>query len=185
MGLKQGLIGGHLGLDVIREDGFIRKVAQKRDGEERYEPNVAAIKNEALYLRVMADSGFTPELLQEGDDWIAQTDLGDAKPMRDGEAFRRNCIRFLWTLRRRGVRHGDLTGPGNVMCIKDWPWVVDWQEAHLIGQEAPQKQPFSDSYLLWRTIAGTTSEVTKSYDTPRALPSFVHSMVRLPEGTPG
>lgn len=161
------LIGGHLGFDVYREGGVIRKVAQKRDGEDRYLANVQAICNEARFLRVMADSGFTPALLAEGEDSIVQTDLGTTEPMKDGEAFRRNCIKLLWTLRRRGVRHGDMTGPGNVMCINDWPWVVDWQEAHLIGDPAPQKQPFSDSHLLWRTVAGTVSSITKSYDVPR------------------
>ncbi len=161
------LIGGHLGLDVIREGGIIRKVAQKRDGEDRYPLNVEAIKNEARFLRVMDHSGFTPTMLAEGEDWIVQTDLGNTQEMKDGEVFRRNCIKLLWTLRRRGVRHGDLTGPMNVMCINDWPWVVDWQEAHLIGDPAPQKNPFSDSHLLWRTIAGTTSCISQQYDTPR------------------
>ncbi len=161
------IIGGHLGMDVIRENGIIKKVAQKRDGVQRYKPNVQAVKNEARFLRVMHDSGFTPALLAEGDDYIIQTDLGDPELMKDGEVFRRNCIKLLWTLRQRGVRHGDLTGPKNVMCIGDWPWVVDWQESHLIGDKAPQKTPFNDNYLLWRTVAGTVSCVTNSYDVPR------------------
>lgn len=155
-------------MEVLRDEGLIIKYLITRDLKPPYteKGNRAALKNEAEFLKVMEGSGFTPDLLDAKNDYIVQTDVGKTEPMQDGEAFRRNCVLFLHEIRRRNVRHGDLTGP-NVIIRDDWPWVIDWQEAHFIGQKAPQKSPFSDSYLMWKTVAGTISAKTQSFDVPR------------------
>ena len=152
-------LGGHVGMTAYRTPQGILKVA-----EDEY--NMAALRNEADMLEIMSGSGFTPELLDRSEMSTLQQDIGDQEPMLDGEMFRRNCIRLLYVIRERGLRHGDLTGK-NIVIRNDWPWAIDWQEGHKIGDKAPQKQPFADTHLLMRTIEGTVSDVTHSFDTPR------------------
>jgi hypothetical protein len=79
---------------------------------------------------------------------------------------------MLACLRDVGVRHGDLTGPqaggeSNIIAVDNWPWVVDWQEAHLLTDPAPQKSPYSDSWLLMRTLADWPTATGETLDTPR------------------
>lgn len=165
------LVGGHEGLEIFRDDGIIVKRGRNVDSTSYGYPirNVEALENEAKFLTLLAGTGFTPKLisLEIIDDWaiLKQEDVGEAEPMQDGEKFRHNCIRLLWELRQYNVRHGDLTG-ANIIIRDDWPWVIDWQEAHFIGEPAPQKQPYPDSWLLWRTVAGTL-DPKRQYDTPR------------------
>lgn len=147
-------IGGHEGMRVFRGNGVITKRAEHRELPAPYtvEGNIASLLNEAKFLRVMAGSGWTPEILEVGADYIVQTDVGETQLVQDVEMFRRNCIRMLYEVRRRRVRHGDLTS-SNIVVRGEVPRVVDWQEAHFIGEMAPQKQPASDSALLFRNLS--------------------------------
>jgi hypothetical protein len=139
-------IGGHPGLDVYRTPDGIVKIASD-------EHNRKAVANEVRFLDLMEGSGFTPTVLASGPGWMKTEDLGDSdEAPLDGEAFRRNMIRLVWTLRNRNIRHGDLTS-ANLILRGNKPWAIDFQEAHLIGEEAPQKNPLSDSHLaLYRTL---------------------------------
>ena len=116
-------------------------------------------------LRLMDDSGYTPMVTLEGSNGIEQEDMGDTEPPTDGELFRRNCIKMLATIRARGLRHGDLIG-SNIITRENHPYAIDWQEGHLLTEPAPQKQPWSDSHLVMRHIAGTAN-VDGQMDTPR------------------
>lgn len=144
-------IGGHEGVDVERwyttEDTIIAKTPHD-------EASHLAVVNEMRALEVMRGSGFTPAPLYG----FCQTDVGLCESVTDMQTFRRNCVKALATIRARGLRHGDLTGPrtdgvSNIICRDNWPWIVDWQESHRIGEPAPDKSPYSDSYLLMRTLA--------------------------------
>lgn len=177
------LIGGHEGMDVSREGGIIVKRGRDVVNTSYGYPieNIQGLRNEARFLGVMQGSGFTPKPIDfsvvGGTAILTQEDLGDPQPMQDGEKFRHNCTRLLWTLRQRNVRHGDLTG-ANIIIREDWPWVIDWQEAHHIGEPAPQKQPHPDSWLLWRTVKGT-ADPEGHYDVPRIARrwmSVLHSL---------
>ncbi len=157
------IIGGHLGLDVIREGTDIRKQAKHRQGisgewagVDMFDHNVTALKNEARMLRLMRESGYTPELLFHSGDYhsIHQEDLGNTETPIDPEAWRRNCVRMLAEIRARGLRHGDLIG-ANIITIGNKPYAIDWQEGHLLTEPAPQRNPSSDSAFLMRHIAGT------------------------------
>ena len=170
-------IGGHRGMMVERysqSDG--RTLIHKRAVHERanqgskvgvdlYDENVAAVHMEARFLDHLDGCGFTPALLGVGDDWIEQEDVGTNEGPRDMEAWRRNLVRMLAAIRTRGVRHGDLRG-NNIITRDDWPWVVDWQDANIIGDVPPQRQPWSDSYLLMQHIEGTLGPDGQC-DTPR------------------
>ncbi len=155
-------IGGHRGLDVIRDDGVIKKIAlhelgnQGNDlhGVDLYGLNESAIHNEAFMLDVMSGSGFTPDLIDIQDGELTQTDMGITETPKDAEQWRQNLVKALAMIRARGLRHGDLKG-ANVITRGDKPWIVDWQESHFLGDVPPQKTPFSDSYLLMQHIEGT------------------------------
>ncbi len=185
--MTMGVIGGHRGMDVIREDNpdpataenwtIIRKQALHEIGNQGQPPpgglfgvdlygiNVTAVHNEAVMLDEMAGSGYAPELIDVGDDWNTQEDLGHTEAPQDMEAWRQNLVRMLAAIRGRGLRHGDLKG-NNIITRDDRPWAVDWQESHRIGDVAPQKSPYSDSLLLMQHIIGTVGP-NGQYDTPR------------------
>lgn len=178
--MNETRIGGHVGMDVIRHHGdqtgpWIRKQAKHElgvtgewTGLDMYAHNVAALLNERQCLEAMDGSGFTPMLTSEGPgypDYIEQEDLGDTETPTDMEAWRRNCVKMLAEIRARGLRHGDLIG-SNIITRGNHPHAIDWQEGHLLTEPAPQKQPWSDSALLMRHIAGTYGP-DGQLDTPR------------------
>lgn len=162
-------IGGHEGMRVLRGPDGITKLAEHRDLAAPYtvEGNIASLLNEAKFLRVMSGSGWTPEILEVGDDYIVQTDVGETQLVQDVEMLRRNCIRMLYAIRQRRVRHGDITS-ANIIVRGDVPKAIDWQEAHFIGESAPQKQPWTDSELLFRSLSEWTGTDTPGeYDISR------------------
>ncbi len=169
-------IGGHRGLDVFRLTYKTHSLIEKRAnhdkvnsgpdfGKDLFEHNVQAIQNETRMLEAMEGSTFTPMVLSSGDDFVVQADAGDSRTPDDMEAYRRNCVKMLATIRARNIRHGDLTG-SNIINQGDWPIAIDWQEGHFLDEPAPQKQPFSDSFLLMRHLEGTLGPDGQA-DTPR------------------
>lgn len=159
-GVKTERIGGHEGMEVFRSSGH-RIVKSAQDSA-----NIKAIKNEARMLKVMEDSPFVPSLTYTGANFTHQEDMGIDEGFRDGELFRRNCIRLLADLRKHEVRHGDCTS-ANLIIRNDIPYLIDWQESHLLSEPAPQKQPWTDSFMIWRTVAEMRSTETGENDTPR------------------
>ncbi len=162
-------IGGHRaqpyndgpGLIVLRQDGAIVKRAYTpgdRDG----------IRTEAMMLRALEGTGFVPRLLEESEDFIIQEDLGESEPVQDGEVFRQEAARLLWTLRKHSIRHGDLTGV-NLIIKADRPVAIDFQQSNFFGEPIPDKRKLSDSYFLWRFVAGTSAVQHPTADTPRVV----------------
>jgi len=171
-------LGGHAGLDVFRRPdetygSVVVKVA-------RDEANVDGLERARMALIAMDGTDLAPRLLREargkgvehgGLYETQESDLGTSQPVADGEVLRHAAIRMLIGIRGRGLRHGDLTGPrvdGQSNLI--WDGVVlravDWQEAHPMDAPPPQKQPWSDSWLLMRTLS-SWSAIDGFSDTPR------------------
>lgn len=171
-------LGGHRGLDVMRWTGHptaatvIQKTALHELGNQGdllgvdlYGLNVTAIHNEAMMLDCMMASGFTPKLIDIDDGVLIEQDIGTNEPPTDPELWRRNLVSMLATIRSRGLRHGDLKG-NNIVTVNNWPWAIDWQESHHLGDVPPQRTPFSDSSLLMQHIEGTP-DVNGQIDVPR------------------
>lgn len=169
-------IGGHLGMDVFR--GFtaggpvIFKIARHDIGNQGdlvgidlYGLNETALHNEAMMLDAMSGSGFTPDFLDIEDGRLIEQDVGQTMTPKYPELWRHALLTMLATIRARGLRHGDLKG-NNIITRFDWPWAVDWQEGHYLGDVAPQERPWSDSHLLMQHIEGTQDE-TGLADIPR------------------
>ena len=173
-------IGGHRGLDVNRIAGpghqtgatIIEKVALHEKGNQGdligvdlYDLNETAIHNEAMMLDIMMNSGFTPKLIDIDHGVLLESDVGTNEPATDPELWRQNLVKMLATIRSRGLRHGDLKG-SNIVTRNNWPWAIDWQEGHHLGDIPPQKNPFTDSYLLMQHIEGTP-DAKDQIDVPR------------------
>lgn len=171
-------IGGHRGLDVMRTGDHrssptvIQKIALHELGNQGdlfgvdlYGLNETAIHNEAMMLDYMMASGFTPKLIDIEDGVLTEQDIGVSEPPTDPELWRRNIVSMLATIRSRGLRHGDLKG-NNIVTVNNWPWAVDWQEGHQIGDVPPQRNPFTDSHLLMQHIEGTL-DINGQRDIPR------------------
>ncbi len=174
--MAETVIGGHLGMAVTRVEGFDINWISKRAlhdlqnsgpdvGIDLYDHNADALKNEARMLDLMEGSGYSPRVLAAVEGMIDQDDLGDTEAPTDPELWRRNCVKMLAEIRARGLRHGDLVG-SNIITRGNHPYAIDWQEGHLLTEPAPQKQPWSDSALLMRHIAGTYGP-DGQLDTPR------------------
>ena len=170
-------IGGHRGLEVTRLYGSMPEtLIQKKAlhdlgnqgdlmGVDLYGLNVTAIHNEAVMLDYMMASGFAPEWIDIDEDVLIEQDIGVSEPPTDPELWRRNLVKMLATIRSRGLRHGDLKG-NNIVTVNNWPWAVDWQEGHQIGDVPPQRNPFTDSHLVMQHIEGTP-DINGQRDIPR------------------
>ncbi len=168
-------IGGHDNefgrMEVWRTDRQILKVAYDTH-------NAEGLANEARILSGLVTSRFAPRLIAAGAQdamtppelegavyVVAEEDLGVSEPIGDGEALRHSAIQMLLDLRGRGVRHGDLTA-SNLVIRGNEIRACDWAESHLMGEDAPQKQPWSDAFLLMRTLVGMPGPDGHT-DTPR------------------
>jgi hypothetical protein len=164
-------IGGHLLQDKSGPAMHVHRVERGGGTQILKAPftqeDADALGNEFDKLLVLEGSGFTPKAIaKHADGSTLQEDLGvtDEHP-HDGEKFRRNMIQLLWTLRKHGIRHGDLTS-ANILLQDDWPWAIDFAEAHFIGEKAPQKSPMTDTHLVLRTLKDWPDD-TGVADTPR------------------
>ncbi len=168
-------IGGH----KMRPDNAVPGMLVFRDTKAEniikrgYGPaDIEGVHTEAKMLRLMEDTGFTPKLYEEHDDYIVQEDLGEQEEMKevhDGELFRRESARFLMILREKRIRHGDLTG-ANLFIRNDRPIFIDWQQSSLFDEDDPyEKRSLTDSYFFWRTIQSFPSKLHPTPDTPRVI----------------
>jgi len=164
-------VGGHYGLEVSHENGVIVKRVTfdgvcEADG--RLWENKKAIANEARILRILAGSGIAPELIEQHDDYIVETYI-KAEPVEDGEQFRRNIARLLWTLRHYEIHHDDLTHQNMFVCANSTPVAVDFHEAHLYDEPCPPKHRSPDFFYLLKWAATVASEAHPTPDTPRII----------------
>lgn len=133
------------GLEVIREGrGIVKKALCKRD--------LVGIHNEATMLRELSGTGFAPELLEEGEDYIIEEDLGSSQPVTNKQAFLHNAALLLFTLWRHGIQHGDLTS-SNVIVKENKPIAIDFLESHFSYEGIAAKRKLSDRHYLWQFVA--------------------------------
>ena len=179
-------IGGHSNaqgaMSVYRTPKGVVKAT-----EDEY--NEAALYNEANCLTIMAGTGFAPEIVdirrsEEGPQFdglprftTIQTDAGVTEPIVDGEKFRRQMVKLVGAIRSRGLRHGDLTEP-NLVFRNDRPTLLDWQESHPLAEKGPQKQPWTDSFMAMRDVAGM-ADVEGKFDTPRVARRWMAVLTEL------
>lgn len=163
------ILSAHHGQITTRTRDGIHKQAVRGDGEDRYQARCAGLMREAMVLEHMDGRGIAPHLLDIGEDWSLQEDLGDTE-LSDGETFRRACTRLLYGIRQAGMVHGDLT-EGNVVVQGDRAWAVDWQDASWTSDERPLQKNYdhSDGHFLWRYVAATPGAGETQADIPRVV----------------
>ena len=160
-------VGDHRSSPTVIQKKALHQLGNQGDliGVDLYGLNETAIHNEAMMLDIMTDSGFTPRLIDIDGGELIEGDVGTNEPATDPELWRRNLVKMLATIRSRRLRHGDLKG-NNIITRNNWPWAVDWQEGHYLGDVPPQRTPFSDSSLLMQHIEGTP-DAKGQIDIPR------------------
>jgi len=146
------LIHEHRGLKTYRDEGTIKQVAHSEDGLELYEINLQGMQRAIWAMTLLAPYGFTPKLIDYDGYYLTMEDMGDTEDVSnyspdDWQDLRRGLVKCLWTMRHAGVRHGDLNG-NNIIVKNKKPYIIDWQEAHIIGTEPPQERPFTDTHFI-------------------------------------
>lgn len=175
------ILAAHHGQVTTRTPNGVHKQAVRGDGDDRYEARVAGIHREAMMLEHLEGTGVAPRLIDVGDDWSLQEDLGDTD-MPDGETFRRACTRLLYGIRQAGVHHGDLTF-GNMVLRDGRAWAVDWQDASWVGEEPHLQRNYRpDATFVWRTLAGHMGGGETVADVPRVVRRWQVVRDHLPEG---
>jgi len=146
------VLGGHDGLRVYRTDKGILK-SLNHDTEkavEWHDMNMKGLHNEARFLLLLEGCGYTPKLLEEGDDYILQEDVGDRNVPTSIQELMRHCCRMLNLFREKRVRHIDLTWV-NVIARDNHPWAVDWQQSRMCDEVAnTEERNETDTAVVWR-----------------------------------
>jgi tRNA A-37 threonylcarbamoyl transferase component Bud32 len=138
----------------------------------RDEHNEEAVAREMMALLRLKGLNIAPAVYRYDGDGLLQEDLGDTvKQPRDvaaAERLRREVAWMVAAMRSRALRHGDLTDRNWIMWADGSVKAIDFQEAHVIGiEDAPQKQPVSDSALALRVLSNVLNDENDTADTPR------------------
>ena len=169
-------IGGHVGLDVFRKSVIVKRVSPDAP-QERREANTKALERTVVILEALKDCHFAPKVYASQPGLVIQEDFGVTEPVTDWVAFRRDCMRNLYEMRKRSIRHGDYNG-NNFVVRGNRQYVIDWQEAHFLDEPPPQVSPISDSFhlcmSLWRWMG--PSEVSDSYYFARRWAAILHDL---------
>jgi SAM-dependent methyltransferase len=164
-------VGGHYGLEVRHENGVIVKRATfdgVREVDGHLWENKKAIANEARMLKRLAGTGIAPELIEEHEDYIVEEYI-EAAPCEDGEQFRRNIARLLWTLRCLEIHHGDMVRQNMVVRTNSVPIALDWHGAHFFNEPCLPTRIVPDIHLLLPWAATVPSEMHLAPDYPRVI----------------
>jgi len=106
--------------------------------------------NEFYALLTMLDSGYVPRASQIGLETIRILFLA-ATPITDVSMFMSFCQPLLDAMKKRGLRHGDLTSY-SVIPVLNRPMIIDWAESRMLDDPRPDKRPEGDAFWLRRTM---------------------------------
>ena len=162
------VIGGLQGHNVYREGRGIRKWCYPSPWGDNG-PSVRSLNGmhrNARMLRILSGTGCAPELIEEGDDYTIEEDLGESQPVVSGEALRRNGIRLLWTLQKHRISHGDpwirfppSVKKGNIVIRGDRPMLIDFKMSRFFTEPMFDYREVSDQYHFWLNLAGVPSQI--------------------------
>lgn len=184
-----GIIGGHQGLTVYRENGTVKKWAY--GGEKANRRCINGVHNEARMLRELIGTGVAPQLLEEGDDYIVEEDLGMNQPVEDLTTLRRNGVWLLWTLQQHRISHGDpwlelapKKKKGNLIIKEDRPMLIDFKMSRFFDEPMLDYREISDQYHLWLNLAKVPSR-SQPPDASGIISRWLAVVVALGGETPG
>lgn len=132
---------------VWEEDGFIWKRQPKY-----------LMDNEVHALTLLVPDGWVPEFDRVELELLRMQKLVNV-PLTDPVKFRHRCNLLLSTMKRFGLRHGDLTRPHLFHTERNWPMVIDWGESRVLGDPRPDKRREGD--LHWMQVS--CEEVIKEH----------------------
>lgn len=150
-------IGGHDGLSVYRTaEGILKQVNMVgANAESWYDMNMKGIQNEARFLRELAGTGYAPKLLDVGEDWILEEDLGASETPTVIQPLMRSLCWMLHLFRCLRIRHIDLTWP-NVVVRENHPYALDFQQSRFYDESANSQERWAtDTGTVWQWMSQT------------------------------
>lgn len=145
------------GMDVIltKESTVIKRA--------HTEENIKALRNHWQFLKALEGTGFAPKPIRlEGNELESEYIEKYINPDQTlfHEEYRHNCVRLIFELRNRGIRHGDLVHLNYV--IRDTtPVVFDWDQSNFVFQNRPQNRPIMDSAHFYRQLYYQTGDINR------------------------
>lgn len=130
----------------------------------------------------LSECGFVPEILSFVDHTETRAHLmteylGKSEPVTDEVAFRRNCALLLWTLKKHGIRHGDLTTK-NIIVKNNKPMLVDFHQSKFDHEPGADKRSEGDAYWMWESALELSPDTSRHIRKWRAIRPFLnHSSI--------
>jgi len=166
-------------VEQYESKGIERKII----GNEFYQQSRTNIEqafliNEYSKLKVLSDTGFAPKP-DRIDVFAGQQNgltvveyLGKSEPVTDEIVFRRNCALLLWTLKKHGIRHGDLTTK-NIIVKNNKPMLVDFHQSKFEHEAGADKRPEGDAYWMWESALELSPDTSRHIRKWRAIRPFI------------
>ena len=107
--------------------------------------------NEYGFLMMMQGTGYVPGDVRREDVSTVSMEYVRSERITDIDKWRSHGIPVLETLKRRGIRHGDLT-VYSVLVRNNAPVLIDFAESRWIGDPLPDKRPEGDLWWLSTTM---------------------------------
>ncbi len=107
--------------------------------------------NEFAFLRAMYDTGYVPRYVIREDLETISMDYIIVEEVTLAELFWSHYAPCLDALRRKGIRHGDLT-KYSVLVHANKPILIDFSESRWVDDSIEDKRPQGDAFWLGRTM---------------------------------
>jgi len=125
------------------------------------------LQNEARFLKALDGTGFTPKFIKfdysdapSSLSHLIVEDLGKSEPVTDETIFRRNCALLLYTLKKHGIRHGDISTK-NIIVKNNKPMLIDFHQSKFDNEPGPDKRPEGDAFNLWQAALELSPDTSR------------------------
>lgn len=113
------------------------------------------IKNAWRFLKALEGTKWAPKPIALRKDELEMEYVEEDPEPKDvrkfQEEFRINSVELIFELRKRAIRHGDLSR-GNFRIRNSTPVLIDWDQSNFLWEDAPQERPFSDAYHIYEIL---------------------------------
>lgn len=103
-----------------------------------------------------------------GETYLYEENLGQSEPVTDETEFRRNCALLLYTLKKHGIRHGDISTK-NIIVKNNKPMLIDFHQSKFAHEPGPDKRPEGDAYCLWEAALELSPDTSRHIRKWRAI----------------
>jgi len=161
--------GELLGIKTTIHDGIIDLFAYT-------DIEICFLKNYYEKLSSIGHNKFTPHVynFSEGDfaGKLTLEHLGESESVTDEIAFRRNCALLLYTLKKHGIRHGDISTK-NIIVKNNKPMLIDFHQSKFNDEPGLDKRPEGDAFNLWKAALELSPDTSRHIRKWQAIRPFI------------